>query len=56
MLSSAQVAPEALVNCADASHTVTLPASAPLASCFGSSAEPRHLVFEVRPLPRARSR
>jgi len=49
---SEKVAPDALVDCADATHTVTLPASAPLASCFdGSSAAHRQLIIEVSRLP-----
>ena len=53
-LCSEKVPPEALVDCADATHTLTLPASAPLASCFiASSAAHRLLTFEVNRVPPA---
>ena len=47
VLTSARMPPEALVDCADATHSVTLPASAPLASCFDGSPAHRQLTFEV---------
>jgi len=51
-LCSERLAPEALVDCADATHMVTLPASAALPSCFdGSSAAHRQLTFEVGHIP-----
>ena len=48
MLTSERAGPEALADlCAEASHTVTVKADAPLEASFGSPAAHCHLTFEV---------